>query len=124
MAIGIAALALLAGVPLPAQEAAVAGAPARHWAYERSARVTPPAVRDGSWVRNPVDRFVLARLEAAGVRPSPEADRATLIKRLTYDLVGLPPDPKIVGAFTSDRSPRAYEEQVNSLLRSPHFGER
>ena len=75
-------------------------------------------------MRNPIDRFVLAKLEAEGLAPSPEADRATLIKRLSIDLTGLPPTPEEVDAFVADTEPNAYEKLVDRLLASPHYGER
>lgn len=95
-----------------------------HWAFQPIERPAPPKVKEESWPRGAIDRFVLARLEARGIRPSAEADRYTLIKRLTYDLVGLPPEPAEVDAFVADRSPDAYEKLVNRLLDSPRFGER
>ncbi len=95
-----------------------------HWAFQPIERHAPPAVKDESWPRGAIDRFVLKRLEARGIRPSAEADRYTLIKRLSYDLVGLPPQPADVDAFVADHSPDAYEKLVNRLLDSPRFGER
>ncbi|MFO1095422.1 MAG: DUF1549 domain-containing protein, partial [Planctomycetaceae bacterium] len=97
--------------------------PARdHWAYQPLVRREPPAAPDGA--THPIDRFVRAKLAADGIPPSPEADRATLIKRLYYDLLGLPPEPDAVDAFVRDTSPLAYTELVDDLLASPHFGER
>jgi hypothetical protein len=95
-----------------------------HWAFIAPQRPEPPAVSRTDWPRNPVDRFILARLEATGIGPSPEADRATLMRRLHADLVGLPPTPEEVDAFVSDVDPRAYEHLVERLLASPHYGER
>lgn len=95
-----------------------------HWAYRELNDSQPPLVKDESWVRNPIDRFVLARLERRGIQPSPPAERTTLIKRLCYDLIGLPPTPEEVDSFLSDTSPGAYEKLVNRLLASSHFGER
>jgi hypothetical protein len=95
-----------------------------HWAYLKPVRRDPPAVRNAAWVRTPVDAFVLARLEAAGIAPSPEADRVTLARRLSYDLLGLPPDPAEVDAFSRATSPDAVSAFVDRLLESPHFGER
>ena len=95
-----------------------------HWAYVKPVRPPLPEVRDTAWLRNAIDRFVLARLEAEGLRPSPEADRATLVRRLSLDLVGLPPSPAQVDAFVKDESPDAYERLVEQLLASPQFGER
>ncbi len=97
---------------------------AQHWAYVAPERPAPPVVKRSDWVRNPIDRFVLARLEAAGLSPSPEADRATLIKRLSIDLVGLPPTPEEVDAFVADTDPEAYEKLVDRLMGSAHYGER
>ena len=97
---------------------------APHWAFVPAVKPAEPSVRQESWVRNPIDRFVLAKLEAEGLTPSPEADRATLMKRLSIDLTGLPPEPKEVDAFLNDTDPRAYERLVDRLLSSPHYGER
>ncbi|WLD13682.1 PSD1 and planctomycete cytochrome C domain-containing protein [Planctellipticum variicoloris] len=95
-----------------------------HWAFEPIASPVPPEVQHVANVRNEIDRFVLARLDQEGVTPSPEADRYTLIKRLSYDLLGLPPTVAEVDAFVNDASPGAYEALVDRLLKSPHFGER
>ena len=95
-----------------------------HWAYLPPKRPDLPAVTATSWVRNPIDRFVLARLEREGLKPSPEADKTTLLRRVTYDLTGLPPTPAEVDAFLADRSPDAYEKRVDALLHSPRYGER
>jgi mono/diheme cytochrome c family protein len=95
-----------------------------HWAWQPLSHISPPPVRNSTWVRNAVDRFVLARLEEKRIAPSPEADRYTLIKRLYYDLLGLPPPLEEVDAFVHDRSPDAYAKLVERLLASPHFGER
>ncbi len=109
-----------AGAPWPESN----GAGSNHWAFQPIERPLPPPVQREAWVRNSIDRFVLARLEAAGVAPAPEADRYTLIKRLSYDLLGLPPAVEEVDAFVADTSPDAYERLVDRLLDSPHFGER
>ncbi len=95
-----------------------------HWAFLPLQKPAPPQVRDTSWPRNDIDRFVLARLEASGLKPAAEAGRATLIRRLSLDLTGLPPTPEEVEQFVSDPSPRAYEALVERLLASPHYGER
>jgi mono/diheme cytochrome c family protein len=95
-----------------------------HWAYRPLAQPTPPKVKDAAWARNHLDHFVLARLEANQIQPSPPADRHTLIKRLSYDLLGLPPTPKEVDDFVNDKSPAAYGKLVDRLLASPHYGER
>jgi hypothetical protein len=96
----------------------------KHWAYVKPARPPLPKVKNAAWVRNPIDRFVLARLEKAKLTPSPAADRATLIRRVYLDLIGLLPSPQEVDAFLKDRSPDAYEKVVDRLLASPHYGER
>jgi len=95
-----------------------------HWAYVAPKRLEAPHVRNASWPRNPIDNFILARLEREGLRPSPEADRATLLRRVSLDLTGLPPAPAELDAFLADHSPRAYEKVVERLLHSPHYGER
>ena len=95
-----------------------------HWAFTPPVRPAPPAVQRADWVRNDIDRFVLAKIEAGGLAPSPEADRATLIRRLYADLVGLPPTPAEVDAFVADPRPDWYVLLVDRLLASPHYGER
>ncbi|MGH9802035.1 MAG: DUF1549 domain-containing protein, partial [Blastocatellia bacterium] len=95
-----------------------------HWAFIAPIRPITPKVTNASWVRNPIDAFVLARLEKEGLKPSPEADRVTLLRRLSLDLIGLPPTPEEVDAFLADKSANAYEKQVERLLSSPHYGER
>jgi len=96
----------------------------QHWAFKLPVRPELPAVKNEAWVRNPVDRFVLARLEKDGVSPSPEADRHALIRRVSMDLIGLPPTPEEVKQFVEDKSPDAYEKLVDRLLASPAYGER
>ncbi len=95
-----------------------------HWAYKPVSRPTPPRVKNGSFVLNDIDRFVLARLQGKGHEPSREADRRTLIRRLSFDLTGLPPTWEQVRAFVADSSPRAFGKLVDQLLASPHYGER
>jgi hypothetical protein len=95
-----------------------------HWAFQPVRRPVVPAVKNRAWVRNDIDAFVLARLEKEGVAPSPEADRVTLLRRLSLDLLGLPPTPEEVDAFVRDTRPGAYERVVEQLLVSPHYGER
>ena len=94
-----------------------------HWAFIPPRRGALPAVKNQKWIRNPIDRFVLARLEAAGLEPSPEASPRRLIRRLTLDLTGLPPEPQDVESFADDPSPGAYEKLVDRLLGSPAYGE-
>ncbi len=95
-----------------------------HWAFVPPVKANLPAVKHADWVRNTIDQFVLARLEAEGIAPSPEADRPTLVRRLYLDLLGLPPTPEQVDAFVLDNLPDAYERLVDGLLQSPHYGER
>jgi len=95
-----------------------------HWAYLPPKRPEVPRVGNNTWPRNPIDHFILARLEREQLKPSPEADKVTLLRRLTYDLTGLPPTPVELDSFLDDTSPDAYEKRVEMLLRSPHYGER
>ena len=95
-----------------------------HWAFIPPKRPEPPKVSNTAWPRNPIDRFVLARLEREGLKPSPEADRTTLLRRVTLDLTGLPPTPAEIDAFLADRSPDAYEKVVDRLLPSTRHAER
>ncbi|MBO0800245.1 MAG: DUF1549 domain-containing protein, partial [Blastocatellia bacterium] len=95
-----------------------------HWAYVAPKRPEPPQVKDSGWVRNPIDNFILARLEKEGLKPSPEAEKFTLLRRVYLDLTGLPPAPAEVDAFLRDKSPDAYEKVVDKLLASPRYGER
>jgi mono/diheme cytochrome c family protein len=108
--------------PAPAGNAGVAVA--RHWAYVAPTRPPLPKVNDTAWATHAVDRFILARLEKEGLRPSPQASKETLIRRLSLDLIGLPPTVQEVDAFVSDPRPDAYERLVDRLLASPHYGER
>ncbi|MFZ0588846.1 MAG: DUF1553 domain-containing protein [Bryobacteraceae bacterium] len=98
--------------------------PLKHWAYIKPVTPPIPNVSNPSWVRNPIDNFILAKLDKEGLKPSPEADKATLIRRVYLDLIGLPPSPREVDEFLSDRSSDAYEKVVDHLLASPHYGER
>lgn len=95
-----------------------------HWSFQPLGETAPPTVKDAKWVRTPIDNFILARLEREGIAPSPEADRATLLRRVSLDLTGLLPSPEEVAAFTEDKGPDAYEKVVDRLLASPHYGER
>jgi hypothetical protein len=95
----------------------------QHWAWAAPVRPALPEVHDSKWVRNSIDRFVLARLEAEGPEPAPEADRRALARRVSFDLTGLPPSPEQVEAFVRDRSATAYEKLVDVLLDSPRWGE-
>jgi len=121
-----------AQVASPAQQAPgpqivdkTAAAPAPpHWSYVPVAAPAIPVVQQKDWVRQPLDAFVLAKLEAKGLKPSPDADRATYIRRATLDVWGLLPTPEEVANFVNDESPKAYEKLVDRLLASPHYGER
>jgi hypothetical protein len=95
-----------------------------HWAFQAPRRPPLPEVKDKSWPNNPIDSFILARLEREGLRPSPEADKATLLRRVSLDLTGLPPTLAELDSFLADLSPGAYEKRVDQLLQSPHYGER
>ena len=95
-----------------------------HWAYVKPEQAPLPSVGNSEWIRNPIDAYVLARLEAEGLAPSPEAERAILLRRLSFDLIGLPPTIKEVDAFVNDASPNAYASVVDRLLASPRYGER
>ena len=123
----------VASVP---EEGPGAGAPAKkvpearskHWAFLPPQRPPLPKLRNNvrrqAWVRNPIDALVLAKLEAEGIEPSQEADRVTLIRRISFDLVGLPPTPKEIAQFLADKRADAYERLVDRLLASPHYGEK
>ena len=103
---------------------AAEGPKSKHWAFVPPQRSKPPRVKDSRWARNPIDPFVLARLEKEGITPSAEADRETLIRRVSLDLIGLPPTPEQVAEFLADKQPNAYERLVDQLLSSPHYGEK
>jgi hypothetical protein len=94
------------------------------WAFRTVQEAAVPAVRDAAWARTPVDRFILAALEARGLRPAPPADKRTLLRRVTFDLIGLPPTPAEIDAFLGDQSPDAFARVVDRLLASPQYGER
>ena len=122
------------GAPHPDSVEAPAGSPPAStidlergrgfWAYKPPVRTEPPATKDAAWPAGPVDRFILAGLEAAGLRPQPDADRSTLARRVSFGLTGLPPSPEELELFLKDRAPDAYERFVDRLLASPDFGER
>ncbi|HEY2148627.1 MAG TPA: DUF1549 domain-containing protein, partial [Pirellulales bacterium] len=95
-----------------------------HWSFQPVKRPTVPKVMNSSWVANPIDAFILAKLESKGLNPNPPADKHELVRRLYYDLPGLPPTSADIEAFVADRSPRAYESLVDRLLFSPHYGEK
>jgi hypothetical protein len=120
----LACLCLLPAGACADGEPALADRDRTHWAFRKPVRPTLPAIRDTTWVRAPIDAFILARLERAGLEPTPPADRATLLRRVTLDLTGLPPTPEEVEGFLSDPGPGAYARAVDRLLASPHYGER
>jgi hypothetical protein len=113
------------GLPWPSangpQERKISAAD--HWSFKPPVRHPVPPVKDSAWVRKPIDNFILARLEKEGLKPSPEAEKSTLIRRLSLDLLGLPPSPAEVDQFLADKKPDAYERLVERLLESPHYGE-
>jgi hypothetical protein len=119
----LATFAADAGQPSPASINSISGKKT-HWAYIKPVRPESPKVKRSRWPRNPIDAFILARLEKENLAPSSEADRPTLIRRLSLDLTGLPPPLAEVDAFAADKSKDAYEKLVDRLLASPHYGEK
>ena len=121
-------LALLGVVASVAAESSKVASSAKigagHWAFQALRRPEPPLVRYQGWVRNPIDIFVLSRLEAEGIEPSPEADKVTLLRRASLDLTGLPPSPEESSEFLADKGSRAYEKLLDRLLESEHYGEK
>jgi hypothetical protein len=95
-----------------------------YWAFQKVTRPTLPQASNQKWIANSIDAFILAKLESKRLQPNPPADRVTLIRRLSFDLIGLPPTPEEIDAFVNDRSSNAYEKVVDRLLASPHYGER
>ena len=121
------------GAPWPKEAAVGPGAreqfdlakrKAEHWAWQPVQAGAPPKVKQADWPASPIDQFILAKLEAAGLKPAGPADKRALIRRAYFDLIGLPPTPEQVQAFVADNSPKAFEKVVDELLASPHFGER
>jgi mono/diheme cytochrome c family protein len=110
--------------PVRASGLVISEADRAHWSFRPAESPVVPTVAQAEWVRTPVDAFILAKLEQAGLEPSPVADRRTLLRRLTYDLTGLPPTGEELAAFLADESPTAYEQVVTRLLASPRYGER
>src|SRR5215510_3303533 len=96
----------------------------RWWAFQKVVKPAPPAVKNNAWVRNPIDAFILAALDARSLRPAAPADKLTLIRRATLDLTGLLPTPEETQAFLADNSPDAFARVVDRLLASPRYGER
>src|SRR5262249_37078744 len=112
------------GASWPENTAPPAASAKKHWSFQAPLRPAVPAVKNKRWIRNPIDNFVLARLEKEHITPSPEADRPTLCRRLYLDLLGLPPTAEQAQSFVADSQSDAYERLVDSLLASPSFGER
>src|SRR5262249_2149136 len=112
------------GAKWPETAQAAAQDKRNHWAFKAPLRPQPPTVANPKWPRNPIDQFVLARLEKGKLKPPPEPNRRTLIRRLSLDLTGLPPSLVELDDFLADRSPQAYDRVVERLLVSPHYGER
>jgi mono/diheme cytochrome c family protein len=113
-----------AGQPGTAGEFDLHGRKGAQWAFQPIRPQTVPAVNDVAWATSTIDRYLLAKLEAAGLRPAPAAEKPTLLRRVTFDLIGLPPTPAELAAFLADDSPRAFARVVDRLLDSPHYGER
>ena len=109
--------------PTLPREPALSDRDRAHWAFQKPRRLDPPAVKDAGWVKTPIDAFIRAAQEKAGLQPAPQLDRAGLLRRVTFDLIGLPPTPEELAAFLADTRPDAYERVVDRLLASPHFGE-
>ena len=122
--IGTIAAWIDSGAPWPESSSAAAVEVKTHWAWTAPKRPQVPALQNASWPKNDIDRFVLARLEKEGLKPSPEADNVALLRRVSLDLTGLPPTPEELDAFLADRSGNAYQKAVERLLASPHYGER
>ena len=108
----------------PQPDFVITPADREHWGFQPVHRPEVPAVKNSAWPKNPIDRFILAAQEANSLQPSSPASRKTLIRRVTFDLIGLPPTPAEVEAFARDSSPNAYEKLLDRLLASPHYGER
>jgi Protein of unknown function (DUF1549)/Protein of unknown function (DUF1553) len=122
--LGLIAIWLAAFSAFAADQNAFTPAQRKYWAFQPVSKPAPPATADRSRVANPIDAFILAKLEAKHIKPAAPADRITLLRRVSFDLTGLPPTPEEVDAFVADRSPDAYEKVVDRLLASPRYGER
>ena len=112
------------GLPMPENMQKEKRQGAGHWSFQSPKKAPLPAVRNSAWLKNEIDHFVLAKLEAAKLKPSPEAARSTLLRRVSLDVIGLPPTAAELDAFLNDKSPQAYDRAVDRLLASPHYGER
>lgn len=113
-----------AGAKIPVEQAGAGATRSSHWSFQPIKRPAVPAVQKSAWVRNPIDAFVLARLESEKIEPSPEASKTTLLRRASLDLTGLLPTPAEIETFLKDSRPDAYERAVDRLLASPHYGEK
>lgn len=122
--VGLPWLVLAGGMTVLFPLVRAADKPADHWAYRPLVKPTPPATKRTDWARTPVDAFILAKLEANGLTPAEPADKQTLLRRVSFDLIGLPPTPEEIDAFLADSAPDAYEKVVDRLLASPRHGER
>ena len=122
--LGVVPVALLPGQTPAPKGKKITAEDRAYWAYRPLKRPEPPKVKNTAWVRNPIDAFVLAKLEEKGLTPAPPADRVALCRRVYYDLTGLPPTPEQLDAFVSDKDPAAYEKLIDRLLESPHYGEK
>ena len=115
---------IAAGLPMPAQAQPSKRRGADHWAFQAPKKIAPPVVSLGAWPKNQIDYFILSKLEAAKLKPAPEASRETLLRRVSLDLVGLPPTVEETAQFLADTRPDAYDRAVERLLASQHYGER
>ena len=113
-----------ADLPFTAETAQKKQSGRDHWSFQVPKHPATPAVQNSAWVRNPIDAFVMSRLEREHIAPSREAERATLLRRVSLDITGIPPTPAEVRAFLADKSQNTYEKVVDRLLASPHYGER
>ena len=123
-ALGMHASSALAAEAAPKASASAAAKWSNHWAFKPPVRPKVPPVKTADWIHTPIDNFILARLESEGLKPALEADKTTLLRRLSLDLIGLPPTIQEIDVFLADSSDSAYERQVERLLNSPHYGER
>src|SRR5438270_13471193 len=110
--------------PIKSNTKAIAEVRKNHWSFQPVKKVSPPKAKNSGWVKTPVDAFILAKLEARALTPAKPADRRTLLRRVTFDLIGLPPTPEEMAAFEGDSSPEALTKVVDRLLTSPRYGER
>src|SRR5687767_11368461 len=118
------ALGALFGMAAPPPDREFRDSERRYWAFQKVVKPPVPTVQNRTWVRTPIDAFILAKLEEKKITPNRPADKITLIRRVTLNLIGLPPSPEEVQAFVNDTSPQAYEKLIDRLLASPQYGER